>query len=454
MSSLSYTEYINSVLNSKFGLGDFDLSKDIKTQFIALFNTKMPQVIKKGTVYLFSNGENKKYTHECEFSHGSYNKIQRCFYNTDNRKTTYVILRISNTEISKSHIATSKSYIIETLYSAFIDCFKTIILNIFLQKYVPEKIMPDIYNFGYCPELQEFIMCMEYINTRSDMYIRSHFVTNNIKTINSFIINIYRKLELLNSYGLQFRHGDLKYNNVLVHNGDPLFIDFGFTSFKIPETSICFDSQNIDHNVILNFHKYYEDAYDCSNSDKYNNAQDLFLFITSLYCMSCFPTENEIILLMKSSSPTVKFIIEGLYLFEYLNKKYKIKSKQDFIDKEIIFKIYYDDMSSINIARDSKNGYIDFKTITLFTYTDLLKYIDNDLPKPIIPEPVDILPETDMSIFLKTIEDATNFIDILPSNSVCSCEVIESKKTCKHIIQFYDDSEKLKKHKCDDLLDF
>ena len=217
-----------------------------------------------------------------------------------------------------------------------------------------------------------------------------------------------------------------------------------------------------------------EDEYDYSKSDKYNSAHDLFLFMISLYCLSCFPTEYELSLLMKSTSPTTKLIVEGNYIYEYLNKKYKILSRDDFIKRQIIFRIYYDDISSINIARDSKNGYIDFKTTTLFTYDNLLKLIDNDLPKPIVEIPsiempithddielsLSILPVTEMSIFLKTIEDVSDFTDYIPSdtltdtssNTLCSCEFVELKQSCKHLIQLHENIDKLKKIKSIDLI--
>jgi len=482
MSSLepSCYEYIKSMLVD-FGLEDFDLSKgEFKKQFIKLkLLGKLPRVFKDRNKYIFSHGDNKNYTFKSVLGNGSYNSIEQYYYRKTNvRNPIYVIMRISETTASKRNEFTTETDITNALYSAFIDCLKTIILNIFTNKYVGEKITPDIYNFGYCYETEEFIMCMETINVRSDFYINSHFLSDKIQTINSFIINIYRKLELLNTFGLQFRHGDLKYNNVLVHNNSPIFIDFGFTSFKIPGTSIYFESHSIDDNNILNFHKYFEDdKYDPVKSDKYNIIQDLFLFMTSIYCMSCFPTEYELSLLMKSANPAINFIIEGFYLYEYLNKKYKIKSRDDFIKRQITFKIYYDNMSSINIVRDLTNGYIDFKINTLFTYDDLLKNIDNDLPKPVVPdesvliddtklllsdssfietksvEPksiTDLLPITEMEILLRTIEDVTNSISNV-SNTVCSCEFVEAKKSCKHFIHLSDNPDKLKKYKSDDL---
>ena len=474
MSSLepSYYEYIKSMM-ANFGLDDFDLSKgEFKKQFIKLkLLGKLPRVVRERNKYIFSHGNNKNYTFRRVLGNGSYNSIEECYYRTPSiRNSTYVIMRISETSASKRTEFTTETEIINALYSAFTDCLKTIILYIFTNKYIGEKMMPDVYNFGYCYETEEFIMCMETISVRSDFYINSHFSSDKIQTINSFIINIYRKLELLNSFGLQFRHGN-----------SPLFIDFGFTSFKIPGTSIYFDSHNVDDNNILNFHKYFEeDKYNAHKSDKYNSIHDLFLFMTSIYCMSCFPTEYELTLLMKSVNPAVNFIVEGYYLYDYLNKKYKIKSRDDFIKRQITFRVYYDDMSSIDIVRDSQNGYIDFKINTLFTYDDLLRNSDNYLHKPIVmsdkheittislteeiklmlsdtlfietksDKSDDVLPVTEMEILLRTIEDVANFTDM--PNTVCSCEFIEVKNPCKHFIQLSDNPDKLKKFKSDDLI--
>lgn len=455
LASCSYYNTIRSSLDI-FGLSDFNLNHNFREQLFELKKSeKLPRVVKKKNTYTFYNIDEKKYIFKWGLNSGSYNVIEQCVCCETRR---YMVIRMSKKDETQT-----QEEIDNALYFAFLDCVKTIVLYSFTNSFVGEKIMPDIYNFGFCYKTEQFYLMMESIPGRSDVFIDSYFSIDKIVDVNSFIINIYRKLEMLNSYGLQFRHGDLKYNNVLVHSkNQPLFIDFSFTSFKIPGTSIYFESQEIEGKKILNFHNNYfdDDKYNVVNCDKLNITHDLILFIMSLYCMTCFPSKFEMSLLMKSSNPLYNFILDGYTLYNYIEKKYKISSRTDFIRNNIIHYLYFENSNSIDIVRDSKNGFMDFNIKILFTYADLLKYVDNNiLPKIVLPkivlstikdvdveitkDKIDVvLPTTEISIMLKSIE----------SNTLCSCEFVDVKKTCKHRIQLCDDGDNLKRCRSETLI--
>ena len=174
-------------------------------------------------------------------TNSGYNNIELCEY-----------------EGKKIIIRSTKKKDIESLLDSFAENIKTIYLYCWQKHNYPEfKIFPDIYAFGYNIHERKYYLVQEYI---SDIY------TNDL-TIK--LPYIYEHLDQI-----KFRHGDLTKFNILMQEGNPILIDFGFSSFCINDIwFICDD--------ILNYHYKYPDILTCQNNI-YNYMHDLVLLINSI----------------------------------------------------------------------------------------------------------------------------------------------------------------------------
>ena len=352
-----------------FGLFNFDIKKDWRKQYDLLINTKnmLPNMTFKNNTYDYTETTDtiiysKYFKYIANHARGTYNNIIKCEDGLDN----IIIFRIS-----MNHYEEDDPDFYNEQYELFIENLKTIVLYIYSKCYLPIKIMPDIYGFAYDYTNKQYYLMMEYIeNTLNDYIIRK---IKNIDIINSMICKIYKILELLNEFGLKFKHGDLKSNNVLINSDDnPLLIDFGFTSFVIPKSTICIEKIQINSYYLLNYHDKYPEI-DPIISNKLNSVHDLILLIHS---MQYIPVVTPSIYCnIMNSKNDEKCIIDVIQLDKYINKFFNINSRSESFEKNIQFKLYFDKHSNIDMYRDIQNGFIDRKIKIYMSYDELIEYV-------------------------------------------------------------------------------
>ena len=188
---------------------------------------------------------------------GYWNKIQ--LYKDTNNK--YYIFR---TALKKKEISSEPDD--EYLYKSFEENLKHIILYFLLKYYyshIKYKIVTEVYYFGlYINSLTKektFITCMEVGNITLENYFES--IPENYLEMRKVLYTIFRSLELLNDLGLNFKHGDLKYNNILMTmENKPMIIDFGKSRFNLDglifepfnETSATYEDPylNVTHDIM------------------------------------------------------------------------------------------------------------------------------------------------------------------------------------------------------------
>jgi hypothetical protein len=161
----------------------------------------------------------------------------------------------------------------EYLYRSFEENLKHIILYILLKYYYSDtkyKIVPEVYYFGLhvnaLTKEKTFITCMEVGGITLEKYFES--MPENYLEMRKILYTTFRSLELLNDLGLDFKHGDLKSNNILMtRENKPMIIDFGKSRFKLDD--LIFESLNETST-------FYEDPY-------MNVTHDMMQLIYSLF---------------------------------------------------------------------------------------------------------------------------------------------------------------------------
>lgn len=211
----------------------------------------------------------------------------------------------------------------EYLFRSFNENLKHMILY-FLLKYLNSdkkyKIIPEIYFFGLLvnsiTEEKTFIIVMEKGNLTLEDYFKS--MPTNYYEMRKKIFVIYRALEMLNDLGIHFKHGDLKYNNILLNSdNNPMIIDFGKSSLQL-------DDLILEENV---FSTKYENPY-------MNVTHDIMQLLCSLFIPkipTIFITENsrkiedyifdvyKILVFAKNKN---NFILEGKIMKKIIQHKY------------------------------------------------------------------------------------------------------------------------------------
>ena len=360
-----------------FGLEYFDLNGDWYSQFLHLITnkSKLPNIKRQSNKFKYKFIKKthvsfvKYFTITTDHTHGSYNDIIKC---KDDITSEKIIMRISRIDEPDDEMY------INDLYTSFLDNLKYIVLYIYCKCYIKTKIMPELYLFGYNYKNKKFYMIMEEIEYSLEKYINYNFESD-ISLINIKLCNIFKLLELLNDSGLKFKHSDLKYNNILIDKLDnPLLIDFGLSSFVLPNSKIIFEPDNIDKKIILNYHYKYPEL-DSLILDKLNITHDMILLISSCYYIKSIKTSIDFQKIMNSNKLPdklcgVKCIINGVEIYKYIEKFFRISSKDEFITSHCQKKFYFDNFSSIDIYRDILNGFIDRKLLLIIDYDDLIKY--------------------------------------------------------------------------------
>ena len=200
-------QYYKELL-AKFGLENFDISGDWRVQYSSYFYKDIIIYDSLKKTYVVNN--NLEYKFNRFISKGGYNDIKECGYNSN-----IYALRSPSEFTCK--------------FDSFAENVKTIFLYCYAKAFITIKIFPDIYFFCYNKITRKYYLIMEHIPITFRQYIYTlHY--SFINDILQKIINIYA---IFDKHSLWFRHGDLTTNNIMIHNGAPIFIDFGMSSFSL-----------------------------------------------------------------------------------------------------------------------------------------------------------------------------------------------------------------------------
>lgn len=240
----------------------------------------------------------------------------------------------------------------EYLYKSFDENLKHMILFFLLKYYYPGtkyKIVPEVYYFGLYknPETNEktFITCMEIGNTTLGEYFTS--MPTNYVEMRKILFTIFRSLELLNDLGLDFKHGDLKYNNILMTiENKPMIIDFGKARFKLDDLVFEINYDTSTH---------YENTY-------MNVTHDMMQLLCSLF----IPKERSLFI-ADSSQDKEDYIINVYEIFNFVNNK-----NSYILEGEIMEKVMHDRYKQLFIPY--QNFYLKYKMANGVDLNLLLKY--------------------------------------------------------------------------------
>jgi thiamine kinase-like enzyme len=192
-----------------------------------------------------------------------------------------------------AQIVETQHYKNEYLYNSFMEFLKHIILYFLLKYHYPDtkyKIIPEIYHFGKYrnPTTKQitFITVMELGNITFGDYFE-HNSTNYIE-IKKKLFTIFRSLELLNDLGLNFKHGDMKFNNIIMtETNKPLLIDFDKATFIFDD--LFFD----DHNQTSEFYEYKKNEGLCFGY--LNVTHDMMQLLSSFELLKTRDTSGNIV---------------------------------------------------------------------------------------------------------------------------------------------------------------
>ena len=219
-----------------------------------------------------SNGttENKEFEFERTIAKGTFNNTS--IYKDTTSMEKFIVRRSKlfknwNTEEDK-----------EEIFKSFYENIKHIILYLLIRKKIGDyKFIPKPYYLGIDRIDEgfmkgiEIIMVMELGTNTLRKYIEDN--RTNIKLIRKQFLTIYTDLNKLSIF--DFRHGDLKCNNIVMSKkSNPLIIDFGYSQFSFMNESgrhILFKSQNT---MLAN--------YDKTTYNGYNQIHDMLQLIASV----------------------------------------------------------------------------------------------------------------------------------------------------------------------------
>jgi serine/threonine protein kinase len=208
------------------------------------------------------------------------------------------------------------------LFRSFNENLKHMILYFLLKYFYPDKkykIIPEIYYFGLLvnpvTEEKTFVIAMEKENLTLGDYFKS--MPTNYLEMRKKIFVIYRALELLNDLGLNFKHGDLKYNNILLNDEyKPMIIDFGKSSLQLDD--LIFDEND--------FSTKYENPY-------MNVTHDIMQLLCSLF----IPKVPKIIM-SEDSRKIEDYIIDVYQIFIFCKNKNNFILNAETMKKIIMYK--------------------------------------------------------------------------------------------------------------------
>ena len=149
-------------------------------------------------------------------------------------------------------------------------------------------------------------------------------IATNYTEIKRVLFTVFRSLELLNDLGLEFKHGDLKYNNILMSNKNkPLIIDFGKSRLKLDD--LLFE-------ITDDPSTYYKDPY-------INVTHDMMQLLCSLFLL-----KKEAPYSFTMSTNKNDYIIDIYEIFKF------VKNKNSYIlESEVMEKIMKDKYKKLYI---------------------------------------------------------------------------------------------------------
>ena len=194
----------------------------------------------------------------------------------------------------------------EYLYKSFDENLKHMILYFLLKYYYPHikyRIVPEVYYFGLYVNQETndktFITCMEVGNITLGDYFET--IPTNYPEMRRVLFTIFRSLEIFNDLGLDFKHGDLKYNNILMtKENKPMIIDFGKSRFKLDDLLFEINDDTSAH---------YDNPY-------MNVTHDIMQLLCSL-----FIPKRRSILISEQSSNKDDYIIDVYEIFNFIRNK-------------------------------------------------------------------------------------------------------------------------------------
>jgi serine/threonine protein kinase len=209
----------------------------------------------------------------------------------------------------------------EYLFRSFYENLKHMVLYYILKYHNLDKqykVIPEIYYFGiYCDTStneKTFITVME----KGEQTLGDYFMTKPLdyNEMCKKLLMVYKTLELFNNLGLNFKHGDLKYNNILINDNVPVLIDFGNSHLQLDD--LILEPSN-------NFSAHY-------NNPKLNITHDMMQLLSSLFIPKKISFDTNI------SNDINDYMINVYKIFSFKKNKNKFIMDGDVMKKIILNK--------------------------------------------------------------------------------------------------------------------
>jgi hypothetical protein len=177
--------------------------------------------------------EKREFIIEKVLGNGSSNQISLCTAKDNGRTYIFRSAIISHKD--------NEPFNIKNEFNSFYENIKHIILYIYIRKVLGNiKFIPQPYYFGLDYDTNQVIFIMEQAKIDLGSYLilkksEEPISLDVIKEVNKILFNIYYALYLINTSELiNFRHGDFKYNNIMLTEDNlPLILDFGMSCFVL-----------------------------------------------------------------------------------------------------------------------------------------------------------------------------------------------------------------------------
>jgi hypothetical protein len=371
------TEEVNSIFQiikdslGNLGIRDLDLDDDrsITNYYNKIVLNKNYWLDKIG--FFKFNGKNNSYEFNMknvdgtmkshnfkilsELSKGSYNKVMLV---KDQTNKTFIL--------KSTLVGDDKSQ-----KMAFVENVKHAILYILIRNGLGNiKFIPQPFYIGVCSKSEnklEILMIMEAGGKDSKVF----FETANQDKINKLIWSIFNAYYLIETkLGINFKHCDFKYNNLLISNEDkPMIIDFGLTKFTISEGNKKINFLPINNGRYFQFNNPELPMLNC--------IHDLMHLFSSLYFLSSRTNRNfnpwKLINFTKNQG---SFILDSNTLISYIEKCFR-----SFDDSKIII---INRCLSKNLGSLSGVELEKVREFYLFFYDVFLFDLENDIVKGLI----------------------------------------------------------------------
>jgi hypothetical protein len=243
-------EKLKTLFNINIKLETYEqMFEKFKTNFQTFFKTVLPIPFQYNVNSILYNGKTytKERTQSNEIKCGTYNCIESyrlySLDRLDRLDSKLYILRYLNIKNKDQQEQQYLQDYIKNIFDSFYENLKHFILyiintNLFSSKQIVPKpfgMFPFYkdgkYTFGILMEGGENTLSDDIVSNKVE-YLQNPSKLNFLELM---CAKIYESLFLLNSNPtiIQFRHNDLKTNNIILLKGEPLLIDFGLSIFII-----------------------------------------------------------------------------------------------------------------------------------------------------------------------------------------------------------------------------